>query len=277
MQTAPGSRHKFSEEDGQTPGNSFNISADAVRDTDGSNPMEDLEGGQGAQSQLVKRLFPEGAAPGGVSATGVVASALQPLVQGSAAPAGGVAMGGAEKRSAVQIPGMAVGGVGKRVCVNGEAAADAAEEDEEAGGYEEAPFALMWIRMKMPRPFNHGCFGVKLRQVVCGNIELAVVSNYMMDVKWLVSACPDLRRARRLLLLHGEARSRMRSSVSDAGLSPAVQVRPQWHLYPTSNSTTAFDGTSSTACAASRRAWIRGRGSACAARELRVRPSTWDP
>lgn len=202
----------------QTPGESFNISADAVRDTDGSGP-NDFDGEEGAQSELVKQLFPgaqgvsTGTADGGTKA-----------VDG----AGGVATGVAAKRNSVQIPGWGAGGAGKRARVAADGAAgaveDVAEEPGDAAEYEEAPFALMWIRMKMPRPFNHGCFGVKLRQVVRGSIELAVVSNYMVDVKFLLSACPELRRAKQMVLLHGEATSRMRGLVAEAGIPSSMQV-----------------------------------------------------
>lgn len=205
----------------QTLGESFNISADAVRDTDGSGP-NDFDGEEGAQSELVKQLFPgahgvpKGTGGGGTEAWG-------------SGGGGGVATAGAAKRSPVQIPGWGVAGAGKRARVGVDGAAGAAEDVEEESPsdpaeYEEAPFALMWIRMNMPRPFNHGCFGVKLRQVVCGSIELAVVSNYMVDVKFLLSACPELRRAEQLVLLHGEATSRMRGLVAEARLPSAMRV-----------------------------------------------------
>jgi hypothetical protein len=32
----------------------------------------------------------------------------------------------------------------------------------------------------------------------------ALVSNYMLDLPWLLSACPDLTRAQRLVVVHGE-------------------------------------------------------------------------
>eukprot|EP00892_Ulva_mutabilis_P008980 jgi/Ulvmu1/6454/UM003_0084.1 len=218
-QHAGGRGHEYVVEDGQAPRDSFNISADAVHDTDGSGPVEDPGSGEDAQSQLVKRLYPGGAPPQQPVTTGTVATA-PPLVRRARV----LAPGAAEKRGVVRVPSFQ-GALGpKRARVNGVETVAETGEDEETGEYEESPVALMWIRMKMPWPFNHGCFGVKLRQVVCGNIELAIVSNYMMDVKWLMSACPDLRRARRLVLLHGEARGRMRGFVDEAGLSSSVQV-----------------------------------------------------
>lgn len=43
-----------------------------------------------------------------------------------------------------------------------------------------------------------------LADLVRGPMKMVLASNYMMDFKWLLSACPDLRNAQRLLLVHGE-------------------------------------------------------------------------
>lgn len=51
---------------------------------------------------------------------------------------------------------------------------------------------------------NEGFLGVGLADLVRGPMKLVLASNYMMDFKWLLSACPDLRNAQRLLLVHGE-------------------------------------------------------------------------
>lgn len=222
--------HRFDPMDGSAPGDSFNISADAVRDTDGSG-ANDGDGEEGAQSQVQSESArePPAAAPGGPLHGAVVTSGFVP---DTAAAASGVDAGGAAKRgSSVHLPGWEraqgdkrarlldrVDGADSEAAEGGAGAADAAD-------CAEAPFALMWIRYKMPAPLNHGCFGVKLRQVVRGNIELAVVSNYMVDVRWLLSACPDLRRAKEVVVLHGEASSRMRGLVADAGLPSMMQVR----------------------------------------------------
>ena len=56
---------------------------------------------------------------------------------------------------------------------------------------------------------------MRLRDVVCGPLRSALVSNYMVDLAWLLSACPDLARASRLMLVHGE-----RSSQRCAGRLP---------------------------------------------------------
>jgi hypothetical protein len=67
----------------------------------------------------------------------------------------------------------------------------------------EAPFALLWARYNLARPCNHGCFGVKLRQLVCGAMELALISNYQIDFPWLMSACPELCEAKKVIVAHG--------------------------------------------------------------------------
>ena len=100
----------------------------------------------------------------------------------------------------------------------------AQEEGKEAQDCVEAPFALMWIRYRMPRPFNHGAFGLKLRQVVTGSIKMAVVSNYMVDFKWLLSACPALLNASHLVLLHGDNQSGMRAQMQEAGVPACCKV-----------------------------------------------------
>jgi hypothetical protein len=41
-----------------------------------------------------------------------------------------------------------------------------------------------------------------------GDIQLAVVMNYMVDMGWLLSACPALLKAGSLLVVHGERQER---------------------------------------------------------------------
>ena len=77
----------------------------------------------------------------------------------------------------------------------------------------EAPFALLWARHPLDDPFNRGCFGVKLRQLVCGEIEVALISNYMIDFPWLISACPELMMAKRIIVAHGQDPSAMTAEV----------------------------------------------------------------
>ncbi|KAK3035085.1 hypothetical protein RJ639_032587 [Escallonia herrerae] len=45
---------------------------------------------------------------------------------------------------------------------------------------------------------------VSIGDVIQGNVLIAVLSNYMVDIDWLVSACPTLRRVPDVLVIHGE-------------------------------------------------------------------------
>lgn len=83
----------------------------------------------------------------------------------------------------------------------------------------EAPFALLWIRHRQPEPFNHGAFGLKLRQLVCGPMQFALVSNFHLDVSLLDAICPALRTVPRVVLVHGLKNEMIRMAVQ--GLAPA--------------------------------------------------------
>eukprot|EP00955_Chlamydomonas_euryale_P074328 362009-Chlamydomonas_euryale.AAC.2 len=67
------------------------------------------------------------------------------------------------------------------------------------------PFSLLCVRGLADR-FNAGCLGASLGDLAVGPIDVAVVSNYMIDLCWLLREAPALGTARRLLVLH-EARS----------------------------------------------------------------------
>ncbi|KAL7130225.1 hypothetical protein ABFS83_13G120100 [Erythranthe nasuta] len=45
---------------------------------------------------------------------------------------------------------------------------------------------------------------VSIGDVIQGNVLLAVLSNYMVDVDWLLSACPMIKRVPHVLVVHGE-------------------------------------------------------------------------
>ncbi|KAK6123983.1 hypothetical protein DH2020_042266 [Rehmannia glutinosa] len=45
---------------------------------------------------------------------------------------------------------------------------------------------------------------VSISDVIQGNVLLAILSNYMVDVDWLLSACPILKRVPNVLVIHGE-------------------------------------------------------------------------
>jgi hypothetical protein len=95
----------------------------------------------------------------------------------------------------------------------------------------EAPFGLLWVRYNLPFPCNHGAFGVKLRQVVCGNIQLALISNYMIDLRWLLSACPDLSGAQKLLIVHGMDPPAMYEQMQQVTPQLASKVRVPIHMH----------------------------------------------
>ncbi|XP_015695427.1 tyrosyl-DNA phosphodiesterase 1 isoform X2 [Oryza brachyantha] len=45
---------------------------------------------------------------------------------------------------------------------------------------------------------------VTIQDVIQGEVLLAVLSNYMVDIEWLLTACPSLRKVRHVLVIHGE-------------------------------------------------------------------------
>lgn len=47
-------------------------------------------------------------------------------------------------------------------------------------------------------------------ELVSGNIEWALVSNYMVDFDWLLQACPALCTAKDVLILQGDRPSKER-------------------------------------------------------------------
>ncbi|KAG6554736.1 hypothetical protein Mapa_003755 [Marchantia paleacea] len=55
--------------------------------------------------------------------------------------------------------------------------------------------------MGLPKSANSGC--VRLEDVIEGDVQIAILSNYMVDVDWLLSECPLLRRVP-VIMIHGE-------------------------------------------------------------------------
>ncbi|KAG8080276.1 hypothetical protein GUJ93_ZPchr0007g4553 [Zizania palustris] len=45
---------------------------------------------------------------------------------------------------------------------------------------------------------------VSIRDVIQGEVLLAVLSNYMVDIEWLLTECPSLRKVPHVLVIHGE-------------------------------------------------------------------------
>ncbi|WCJ20295.1 Tyrosyl-DNA phosphodiesterase 1 [Euphorbia peplus] len=83
-----------------------------------------------------------------------------------------------------------------------------------SGGCEEAirgfrvaddklPFTFRLMKVQgLPAWANTSC--VSISDVVKGDILFAVLSNYMVDMDWLMSACPTLKQVPHVLVIHGE-------------------------------------------------------------------------
>ncbi|PON39438.1 Tyrosyl-DNA phosphodiesterase I [Parasponia andersonii] len=62
-------------------------------------------------------------------------------------------------------------------------------------------FRLLSVR-GLPQWANTFC--VSIKDVIQGNILFAVLSNYMVDIDWLLAACPLLAKIPQVLVVHGE-------------------------------------------------------------------------
>ncbi|KAM3239007.1 tyrosyl-DNA phosphodiesterase 1 isoform X1 [Capsicum annuum] len=62
-------------------------------------------------------------------------------------------------------------------------------------------FRLMRVR-ELPGWANSEA--VSISDVIQGNVLVAILSNYMVDMDWLLSACPTLKRIPNVLVIHGE-------------------------------------------------------------------------
>lgn len=97
-----------------------------------------------------------------------------------------------------------------------------------------APFGLLWLRHALSAPWNHGAFGVKLRNLLTGSMQLVLVSNFMVDVPFLVSVAPDLLCARQLLLLHGQSQPDTEAAAHEVFHGSGCEVRYvlEWAHWP---------------------------------------------
>ncbi|GER27220.1 tyrosyl-DNA phosphodiesterase-related [Striga asiatica] len=65
------------------------------------------------------------------------------------------------------------------------------------------PLTFRLLRVKgLPEWANTNA--VSINDVIQGDVLFAVLSNYMVDIDWLLSACPMLRRVLHVLVVHGE-------------------------------------------------------------------------
>ncbi|PWA63245.1 tyrosyl-DNA phosphodiesterase [Artemisia annua] len=67
-------------------------------------------------------------------------------------------------------------------------------------------FRLM--RVKGLQPWANTS-SVSVGDVIQGNVLVAVLSNYMVDMDWLLSACPTLKNIPQVLVVHGESDGRL--------------------------------------------------------------------
>lgn len=80
---------------------------------------------------------------------------------------------------------------------------------------------------------NRTIFGANLKDLVCGDMRMAFVSNFMIDMPWLISAFPDLVKAALLIVAHGqasEAEPEMQRALLEAGCISFVIAKP--HVLP---------------------------------------------
>ncbi|GAX84131.1 hypothetical protein CEUSTIGMA_g11554.t1 [Chlamydomonas eustigma] len=83
-----------------------------------------------------------------------------------------------------------------------------------------AAFSLMKVRGLSERS-NTGCLGVHLSDLVVGPIKMAVVSNMMVDMAWLLDACPALIASQEMVVVHGgsgQAVDHMQETLAFAGI-----------------------------------------------------------
>ena len=66
----------------------------------------------------------------------------------------------------------------------------------------DSPFQLLKTR-GIPPWANSGQLAVDFERLVAGDIKVAFVSNYMIDVSWLVSTFPDLLFSDKMIVAHG--------------------------------------------------------------------------
>ncbi|KAF5182314.1 Tyrosyl-dna phosphodiesterase [Thalictrum thalictroides] len=65
------------------------------------------------------------------------------------------------------------------------------------------PLTFQLLRVKgLPAWANTS--SVSIGDVIRGNVLFAVLSNYMVDMDWLLSVCPNLMKISRVLVIHGE-------------------------------------------------------------------------
>ncbi|KAJ9566540.1 hypothetical protein OSB04_002506 [Centaurea solstitialis] len=69
------------------------------------------------------------------------------------------------------------------------------------------PQTFRLMRVKGLQPWANTS-SVSVADVIQGNVLVAVLSNYMVDIDWLISACPTLKNVPHVLVVHGESDGR---------------------------------------------------------------------
>ncbi|KAJ1408098.1 Tyrosyl-DNA phosphodiesterase I [Sesbania bispinosa] len=70
------------------------------------------------------------------------------------------------------------------------------------------PSTFRLLRVQgLPSWANTSC--VSINDVIQGDILIAILSNYMVDIGWLVPACPTLSKVPHVLVIHGESDERV--------------------------------------------------------------------
>ncbi|KAL2349519.1 hypothetical protein Fmac_003519 [Flemingia macrophylla] len=73
---------------------------------------------------------------------------------------------------------------------------------------DQIPSTFRLLRVQgLPSWANTSC--VSIGDVIQGDILVAILSNYMVDIDWLVPACPALSKVPHVLVLHGESDGRV--------------------------------------------------------------------
>ncbi|XP_073061478.1 tyrosyl-DNA phosphodiesterase 1 isoform X2 [Primulina eburnea] len=65
------------------------------------------------------------------------------------------------------------------------------------------PLAFKLLRVKELQEWANANT-VSISDVVRGDVLIAILSNYMVDIDWLLSACPTIKRVPHVLVIHGE-------------------------------------------------------------------------
>ncbi|KAM0036624.1 putative phosphodiesterase I [Helianthus debilis subsp. tardiflorus] len=69
------------------------------------------------------------------------------------------------------------------------------------------PLTFRLMRLKGLQPWAN-TNSVSIGDVIQGNVFVAVLSDYMVDLDWLISECPTLKKNPHVLVVHGESDAR---------------------------------------------------------------------